>query len=39
MRNFMAGFFIVFSFVKLLNIRAFADAYAGYDLLAARWHG
>jgi copper chaperone CopZ len=39
MRYFMAGFFLVFSFFKLLDIRAFASAYAGYDLLAARWHG
>jgi cation transport ATPase len=39
MRYFMAGFFIVFAFFKLLDLRAFADAYAGYDLLAARWHG
>lgn len=39
MRYFMAGFFLVFSFFKLLDVRAFADAYAGYDLLAARWHG
>jgi copper chaperone CopZ len=39
MRYFMAGFFLVFSFFKLLDIRAFANAYAGYDLLAARWHG
>jgi hypothetical protein len=39
MRHFMAGFFIVFAFFKLLDVRAFADAYAGYDLLAARWHG
>ena len=39
MRFFMAGFFIVFAFFKLLDLRAFADAYAGYDLLAARWHG
>ena len=39
MRFFMAGFFLVFSFFKLLDIRAFADAYAGYDLLARRWHG
>ena len=39
MRYFMAGFFLVFSFFKLLDIRAFADAYAGYDLLARRWHG
>jgi copper chaperone CopZ len=39
MRYFMAGFFIVFSFFKLLDIPAFATAYASYDLLAARWHG
>jgi copper chaperone CopZ len=39
MRYFMAGFFLVFSFFKLLDIPAFATAYSGYDLLAARWHG
>lgn len=39
MRYFMAGFFLVFSFFKLLNINAFADAYTGYDLLARRWRG
>ena len=39
MRYFMAGFFLVFSFFKLLDVPAFADAYAGYDLLAKRWHG
>jgi copper chaperone CopZ len=39
MRYFMAGFFLVFSFFKLLDLRAFASAYAGYDLLAARWQG
>jgi copper chaperone CopZ len=39
MRYFMAGFFLVFSFFKLLDIKAFADAYAGYDLLARRWRG
>ena len=39
MRCFMAGFFLVFSFFKLLDIHAFADAYAGYDLLARRWRG
>lgn len=37
MRHFMAGFFLVFSFFKLLNIRGFADSYAMYDLVAARW--
>ena len=39
MRYFMAGFFLVFSFFKLLDINAFANAYAGYDLLAKRWRG
>jgi copper chaperone CopZ len=39
MRYFMAGFFLVFSFFKLLDINAFANAYAGYDLLARRWRG
>lgn len=36
MRNFMAGFFLVFSFFKLLNLREFVDAYRGYDPLARR---
>lgn len=39
MRHFMGGFFLVFSFFKLLNIRKFADGYANYDLLAMRWKG
>ena len=39
MRYFMAGFFLVFSFFKLLDINAFANAYSGYDLLARRWRG
>jgi len=39
MRYFMAGFFLVFSFFKLLDIHAFANAYSGYDLLARRWRG
>ena len=37
MADFMGGFFIVFSFFKLLNLRAFAAAFRGYDLLAAAW--
>jgi copper chaperone CopZ len=37
MRYFMAGFFLVFSFFKLLDVKAFATAYQSYDLLAARW--
>lgn len=38
MLNFMAGFFMAFSFFKLLDIKGFSDAYATYDLLAKRWH-
>lgn len=34
MRNFMAGFFLVFSFFKFLDLKGFADAYRTYDVLA-----
>jgi len=37
MGHFMAGFFLVFSFFKLLDLRAFADAYSSYDVVAAKW--
>ena len=37
MRHFMAGFFLTFSFFKLLNLRGFAASYAMYDIVAARW--
>lgn len=37
MLHFMAGFFIVFGFFKLLDLKGFRDAYATYDLLAIRW--
>jgi cation transport ATPase len=36
MNTFMAGFFLVFSFFKLLNLKGFADSYAMYDLLARK---
>ena len=36
MPNFMAGFFLVFSFFKLLDLRGFASSYAMYDVLAKR---
>ena len=36
MQQFMAGFFIVFSFFKLLNLKGFAESYAMYDVLAKR---
>lgn len=39
MQNFMAGFFLVFSFFKLLNLRGFADSYSTYDIIAKRWYG
>lgn len=34
MQHFMAGFFLVFSFFKLLNIKGFAESYVMYDVLA-----
>ena len=34
MRYFMAGFFLVFSFFKLLNLKGFAESYVMYDVLA-----
>jgi len=37
MRHFMAGFFLVFSFFKLLNLSGFANAYRMYDIVAAKW--
>ncbi|MFN0133019.1 MAG: heavy-metal-associated domain-containing protein [Phycisphaerales bacterium] len=36
MLDFMAGFFLVFSFFKLLDLRGFADAYQSYDIVAKR---
>ena len=36
MPNFMAGFFLVFSFFKMLDLTGFASSYAMYDLLARR---
>ncbi|HWY34159.1 MAG TPA: MauE/DoxX family redox-associated membrane protein, partial [Nitrosopumilaceae archaeon] len=36
MQHFMAGFFLVFSFFKFLNLNGFADSYAMYDIIAMR---
>lgn len=36
MNHFMAGFFLVFSFFKILNLKGFAESYAMYDLLAKK---
>lgn len=37
MNHFMAGFFLVFSFFKLLNLKGFAESYSMYDIVAKRW--
>ena len=36
MRIFMAGFFIVFGVLKIIRLRAFAQVYQMYDVLAKR---
>ncbi len=37
MRHFMAGFFLVFSFFKMLNLKGFAESYSTYDVVAKKW--
>jgi len=37
MQHFMAGFFLVFSFFKMLNLSGFAESYAMYDIVAKRF--
>lgn len=37
MRHFMAGFFFVFSFFKLINLEGFSDSYRMYDVIARRF--
>lgn len=34
MSHFMAGFFLVFSFFKLMNLKGFAEGYRTYDIIA-----
>lgn len=36
MYDFMGLFFIIFGFFKVLNLSTFAQAYASYDLIAAK---
>lgn len=36
MNIFMAGFFLTFSFFKMLDLKGFADSYAMYDVVAKR---
>ena len=37
MRHFMAGFFLVFSFFKMLDLQAFKNSYVMYDVLAKKF--
>jgi len=37
MRVFMSGFFLVFSFFKMLDLNGFADSYSMYDVVARRF--
>ena len=39
MNHFMAGFFLVFSYFKLLNLEGFAESYRMYDIVAKKWSG
>ncbi len=39
MRVFMAGFFLTFSFFKILDLKGFAESYAMYDVVAKKWSG
>lgn len=39
MNHFMAGFFLTFSFFKLLNLKGFVESYGMYDIVAKKWNG
>jgi len=39
MSDFMGGFFIVFSFFKMLDVKNFAMSYSSYDIIAKKWIG
>ena len=39
MRVFMSGFFLTFSFFKMLDLRGFAESYAMYDIVAMKFKG
>lgn len=36
MRHFMAGFFLTFSFFKMLDLKGFAESYVMYDVIARK---
>jgi copper chaperone CopZ len=37
MNLFMAGFFLTFSFFKMLDLEGFAESYSMYDIVAKKW--
>jgi len=37
MQNFMAAFFLVFSFFKILDLKGFAESYSTYDIVAKQF--
>ncbi len=37
MRFFMSGFFLSFSYFKLINLKAFSESYAMYDVIAKKF--
>ncbi|MEO6151421.1 MAG: cation transporter [Mucilaginibacter sp.] len=39
MTTFMAGFFLTFSFFKMLDLQGFADSYSTYDIVAKKFRG
>lgn len=38
MQVFMGGFFIIFSFFKMLNLKSFAESYSMYDIVAKKFY-
>ena len=39
MQNFMGGFFVVFSFFKMLDLTGFVNSFQSYDILAKKSRG
>ena len=39
MKNFMGGFFVIFSLFKMIDLNGFADGYSTYDVIAKRSRG
>jgi hypothetical protein len=39
MNVFMSGFFLAFSFFKMLDLNGFADSYSTYDIIAKNFRG